>query len=240
MKIMKPITLGPFVSVTQREQFDCDSATSLGLMLEWAYPEEAFAIPLFCHSLPTRPNRLRFEQILFHHQDLPCETECQKHQVSFTPHGCFLPLNGLLLALYRQRAIERPIYALLNEFAAALPLNLDLGRHITSQKLLRAEAEATGFRLHKVITDSERVHAQIAWEAARRATRFHVATATFRRSSASGEMCGEWVQSGEAGVSRLLADELARLIPNSPDGLLTNLGFDLLQLGAESRGRLIT
>jgi hypothetical protein len=222
------ITLGPFFMPAHVAQPENSQIVSLNLVMEWSNSNQAMRIPLFRRLLPYAPNRLQLEHIVFRHCDLPCDMECQEYQAIETPEGSFLPLDGLLAALYVSCEISRPAFQALNDLASALPLDGTLTNTIATKGLLASEAEARGFRLNAVFQESEMIYAHIAWEPESRSTRFHVCLATFQPGHTLKLGAAKWMVQREIGVSKILAEELHRLVPGNPTDLLSEAGVHFL------------
>jgi hypothetical protein len=228
MNVASRVTLGPFFIADRAIEPSGDLMAPLNLTMEWATEIKATSIPLFRPRVAAAPDRIRFEQVLFRHQDLPYDLECQRHQAVHTPGGIFLPLDSLLAELYRVREITRPICQLLNDFTAVVPLWEPLTNSIATVGLLEAGAESHGFRLNAVFRDSGLIYAQIGWESKHCASRFHVRTAVFKLNRSGKLSRGKWIPNTASGVCKLLTDELQRLVPGPPSVLLSQTGHQLL------------
>jgi hypothetical protein len=224
----KKIAFGPFFASAHATQQVSGQIVPLNLAMEWSSPSEALRIPLFCQRLSYAQDRIRLEHIVFRGSDLPCDMECQEYQAIHTATGVFLPLEGLLVALYRSCEIYRSVFQILNEFAAIVPLHATVTSPLASTGLLATEAERRGFRLNALFQESGLTYAQIGWEPECRSTRFHVCLASFRPGPAGEWDAGNWMAHGDIGVSQLLADELHRLVPGAPVDLLSRAGRRLL------------
>jgi hypothetical protein len=155
--------------------------------------------------------------------------ECQEYQAIDTPEGTFLPLEALLVELYRTCEFHRPLFGLLNEFAAIVPLHGTVTNPITVTGLLATKAEARGFRLNALFHEPGITYAQIGWEPECRQIRLHVCLASFRPEPARRLHVGKWMAHGEIGVSQLLASELHRFVAGAPADILSEDGLRLLQ-----------
>jgi hypothetical protein len=91
-------------------------------------------IPLFRHRSGHAQDRIRLEHIAFHCSNLPSDMECQEYQAINTPEGIFLPLGALLAALYCSCEISRPVFQLLGEIAAVVPLHTARSRALSLQR----------------------------------------------------------------------------------------------------------
>jgi hypothetical protein len=101
----------------------CSEVVPLGFQVEWANARAAIRIPPFRHRSGHAQDRIRLEYIVFHRSNPPCDMECQEYQAIHTPEGIFLPLGALLAALYRSCEISRPVFQLLSEIVAVVPLH---------------------------------------------------------------------------------------------------------------------
>ena len=200
--------------------------------MEWSNSKQAISIPLFRQVVLHAPDRIRLEHIFFRRGDLPCDVECLDYQAIVTSEGTILPLDSLLLALYRNCVISRTIFQLLNELATVVPLSNSLTSPIPTKGLLATEAEARGFRLNAVFQELGLIYAQIAWEAECSPTRFHVCTAAFRSKPCQSLDEGKWIAQQDVGVSQVLSDELHRLVPGKPYNLFRKEGLRFLQTQA--------
>ena len=227
-----PITLGPFFTAGQPSPQVNAQISALRLAMEWSNSNHATSIPLFRSILPYAPDRTRLEHILFRTSDLPCDIECLLYQAIDTPEGTFIPLDALLLALYRNSLISRTIFQLLNELAAVVPLRNSVTSPISTKGLLSTEAEARGFRLNAAFEEAGLIYAQIGWEAECSPTRFHVCAAVFRSKPNLSLDEGKWIAQQDVGASQILSDELHRLVPGKPSNLLKKAGLQFLQTQA--------
>jgi len=228
METKPKITLGPFcITVTQMETTSAPMSP-LGLAIEWSNSGQAINIPLFRRVLPSGSERIRFEHILFRDADLPCDLDCLDYQAIDSPGGAFLALDALFATLYRSCVVSRPIYAVLSELSAVVPLRRTVTNPISLKGLLTAEAEARGFRLNSVFQASGLIYAQIGWEEQGGSTRFHVCTTAFRTKPNGRLDEGRWVARRDVGVSEVLSDELHRLVPETMD-LLSKAGIQFLR-----------
>jgi hypothetical protein len=205
-----------------------DEILPLNLAMEWANFREARQIHLFRHRPPHAPDRIRLDHVVFHERELPCEIECQDYKTVQTPKGAFLPLDGLLTAMYRSGDISRPVFETLDELAAVVPLQSRVSHPILSTGLLVPQAEARGFRLNALFQESGRVLAQFAWESGGRRVRFHACLASFQPDRTGRLDSGEWVAERETGLCQVLAHELHRLVPGNPHNLLSKAGLFLI------------
>ncbi len=222
------LTIGPFFTDSGLAQQMTGRIVPLNLNIEWANPLKATRIPLFRERFSYAPDRIRFENILFHRHDLPCDIECQEHRILDTVHGLFLPLDILLAQLYRNREISRPIFQLLDELAAVVPLTSPVTNPISTKGLLATEAEGAGFRLTMAFHEAGMVYAHIGWQPDCRTTRFHVGVVALQ-ARASGEMVpGGWIDQRDTGICQVLVKELQHLVPDSPATLLTERGMQVL------------
>jgi hypothetical protein len=228
MNTTSEVTIGPFFTPDYCTQVVGSRAVPLNLSMEWSSPDRAKRIPLFRNYSPFAPDRIRLEQIVFRHLDLPSDLECQEDQVVCEAGGTFLPLGALLLKLYRDRRISRSIFQVLNDLAAVVRLHNPVTNPITSLGLLVPKAEARGFRLNSVFHDSGVIHAQVGWQADGCLTRFHVGMAVFQATTHGESNPGKWVAPAEAGVCQILSDELLRLEFRTPFELFSAAGIQTL------------
>jgi|SRR5208282_3414930 len=223
------LTLGPFFTTARFTLPKSDLIVPLNLEMEWSTAKKATRIPLFRHLPPHAPESIRLEHIVFRRVDLPCDLECRENQTVTTPEVIYLPLDPLLGALYRRREISRPVFQLLNDLVAVVPLRSRVSNPITTRGLLAAEAEAKGFRLNAVFREDAAICAQIGWESGCRSLRFHACLASFKRSPNRALHPGIWRIAGEIGVAQILADQLHQLKPGNPLDLLSETGIQLLE-----------
>jgi hypothetical protein len=229
METKTRITLGPIFTAGQPAQTSNGQVSPLSLAIEWSNSNQATRLSLFRRLLPHAPDRMRLEHILVRCRDLPCDVECLDYQAVNTPEGDFLPLDALLLALYRSCAISRSIFQLLNELAAVVPLLSTVTNPLSTKGMLATAVEARGFRLNAVFRESGVILVQIGWEPECRSMRFHVCTATFQSKPGGKLDESTWIAQQDVGASQILSDELHRLAPGKPSELLSEEGFQFLQ-----------
>jgi hypothetical protein len=228
MESKPEISLGPFFIRDGSSQGSSCEVLPLKLAVEWANADQAVRIPLFRRLLKHAPDRIRLEHIVFRRRDLPCDMECQENQVSETFEGTFLPLDALLAARYGAGTISRPVFSVLNELAALVPLQETVTNRITQTGLLLAEADKRGFRLNAVFQEAGLFYAQIGWEPDCLPTRLHVCLASFRPGSAQNLQEVQWMLGHEVGISEVLSGELRRLVPGNAIDLFSQAGADFL------------
>jgi hypothetical protein len=195
----------------------------LQIALEWSSPNEAHHIPLFRLEAPTGT---KLKDILLRAADLPRDVNCTETHIVETSEEMFVPLDALLASLYRANESGRPIREILRELAAMVPLGSPVGRTTPSPGLLVPMAEQEGFQITKGVRQGDEILLSIGWRPRESASLFHVETCRFLMRQGKPAVA-EWVQpQGEAGISGPLADDLHRLFPGKPSGLLTGAGHD--------------
>lgn len=224
---MKPqLTFGPyftstpFVGEVAKQGFQ-----TLGLACEWASPNTTSKIDLLRYRPAHAPGQCRLEHLVFRADQLSCHLRCHSFQVVQRAATTYLPLEALLLQLYRTWNVPRHIFTVLGEVASLVPLHSSVSRPITKMGLLVAPAEAQGFRLNTVISHDGELFSEIAWQPNSQACRFHVCICRFEAGKLDS---GYWQKPGLLGVSQLLAQPLRQLIGGPPCGLFTAAGKQLL------------
>ena len=228
---MNRIILGPFFSTAPALALSCPDVVSLPLQLEWASADKANQIPVFINrrgrTHATGP--LRLEHLVFPRNLLPLDLECSSYQVLHTPISVFLPLEALLVELYRRFDVGRSILQVLTELASLVPLESPTRRPVSGEGLLVAAAESAGFRLNTVISDGIRLYPEICWQVPGHATRFHACLCVFEGDQKTGLGQGIWQPPGLIGVAPLLAYELHRVAPGAPRAVFSATGWAQLQ-----------
>ncbi|HEV2380858.1 MAG TPA: hypothetical protein VG206_13835 [Terriglobia bacterium] len=224
---MRPqLTFGPyFTSGHKVPELGKGTIQPLGLLCEWASPTTTSRIDLFRYQSSHAPTLCRLEHLLFPSEQLPFSLRCQSFQVVQSAGTTYLPLEALLLQLYRRCKVPQHIFAALAELASLVPLHSSVSRPITQTGLLVAPAEAQGFRLNTVLRHDGEIFAEIAWEPNAQACRFHVCICRFPDRKPD---TGTWQPSGLLGVSRLLAQALRQLVGGPPVAVFTPAGEQFL------------
>ena len=222
---MKPsIVLGPHLVRTPKPAMSPPDIAPLGFAIEWASPVGARRILLFRHSPAHAPNRLRLENLVVAANQLPFDVECPEYQRVGTRKKIFVPLESLLLSLYRTHDVARPVCDLLRELASCVQLHSTVTSPILTTGLLANAIEERGFRLNTLVPSSCQLIADIAWNPPGADHRFHVCLCAFGASQEDGE----WMKPGLIGVSQLLSDELRQIIQGPPAALFSPEGVRLL------------
>jgi hypothetical protein len=226
---MSKITLGPYFCAAYTPAFSNDEILPLGFRMEWASATRVVGIPLFRRHPGRRPGTLRLEHLLFARIDLPFELKCSSYQVVKTPTETFLPLEALLAALYDGNEVSRSILQVLAELVSTVAIHSRVTHAISLQGLLVTRAEASGFRLNTVIRDGDRLYAEIGWQPAGHANRFHTSICRFQLNRGGLSTEGVWLPAGVIGVASLLAREFHHLVPGPPKQAFSLSGASLLQ-----------
>lgn len=233
LSLMNGISLGPFIisnrSVAVAPQpGQRPDLFPLELELEWANAQRSCRLPLFRHRPDKNKEHLRLQQIVCPATQLPCDVRCQEYQV-VTSHGEeFVPLEAVLVSLYGQSRISRPIFAVLADLAALVPLHSSSSLSNAPKDpegLLQEKVEARGFRITNIISDEGCTFVDVGWVTG--STRFH--TCIFVFSAGNEKLAPEEPRpSPMIGVHHLLALEIQRL-GIRPEELLTDKGRQLLR-----------
>lgn len=224
---MKPqIVLGPYLLPGKTTETAKCGLVPLGITLEWATTSNAVCIPLYRYCPPHCTQRTRLEHIVLPVDRLAIPIECPHDHTVTSKQGAFVPLEAVLLGLYRNYQIERSVFAVLGELAALVRLHGTVSKPIPGSGFLNPKAEERGFRLNTVIRASSRLVGEIVWEPPTQNYRFHVCLCSFGTGGQPGK--GKWVKSSVVGVSLLLHDELRRICSDPPISPLASAGVLLL------------
>ena len=222
-------SIGPFFTRLQQETSDRGLVAPLGAQIEWASPETAAQIPVFQLRCTDGREQLTLERVVVESRQIPFEAECSRCDLIETSSGTFVPLESLLVGLYRRHSVCRSIFHVLTEFGALAPLEHP-GRPLSANLgLLIPEAEHQGFVLSTVVADERAVYAELGWRPSQQDYVFHTCICAFNRTSIATLGAGQWTPAGKVGVGQLLAQELRRGFPGPPSGLLTEAGLERLQ-----------
>jgi hypothetical protein len=223
------IILGPYFCVAHAPALSNDKILPLGFRMEWASATKVVGIPLFRRHPGRGPGTLRLEHLLFARRHLPFELECSSDQVVKTPTETLLPLEALLAALYDGNEVSRSILQVLAELVSKVAIHSRVSHGITMQGLLVPRAEAAGFRLNMVIRDGDRFYAEIGWQPAGHANRFHTSICRFQLNRGGLSTEGVWLPAGVIGVASLLAREFHHVVPGLPREAFSLSGISLLR-----------
>jgi hypothetical protein len=210
---MSKIILGPFFSPSYGCHHSFGEVTSLDFHIEWASATRSFNIPIFPHSPNQRPAALNLEHLLFAQKQLLFDLECSRYQVVETHLETFVPLEALLVALYRRDELNRPIFRILSELISLVHIESRVRRPITEQDLRAPMTEDAGFRLNTIIRDGTGTYADIAWQPEAQTTRFHTCICKFNFDGREVLDRGVWLPAPVIGVCTLLPRELHKLAP---------------------------
>jgi hypothetical protein len=221
---MKPqIIFGPyFTSAPLTGELGEQGLQLLGLVCEWAGPNTTSRIDLLRYH-PRASGQCRLEHLVFPADQSPCCLRCYPCQIVQSAGTTYLPLEALILQLYRTCNVRRPIFTVLADLASLVPLHSSVSRPVTDTGLLVAPAEAQGFRLNTVLCRDHELFTEIAWQPNSQSCRFHVCICRFESGNIDS---GCWKPPGLLGVSQLLADPLHQL--GRPATLFTPAGCQLL------------
>jgi hypothetical protein len=240
LTIMKtPLTIGPhFLSACGAAPGCNQVVVPLRVSVEWAHAQAAVGIPLFRHRPRYASDRLRLEHVIFRRTELPFDLACSQYQVVESPLGTYLPLESLLVGLYRKYEPARCIFSVLSELASLLPLHNSV--LLPDAGLLVPQAELREFRLNTLILERGCLYAEIGWRPANEIYLFHTSICAFRATRDGGIDAGHWKPPVLVGVAELLANKLRQLVPGAPETLFTSLGRSLLQDRAHQKRRAKT
>jgi hypothetical protein len=216
------ITIGPFFTLYQPAEALPAGIAGTGTSIEWSSPEAAVQIPLFRHR-PGRTTRFGIESVVLRSIDLPCDITCAAGHVIEVAGKSYVPLEGLLAALYRSEG-RRPIRDLLRELVTMVPLQASFQNLAPAGGLIPA-AEEKGYGLAKAARDGEDILIELGWQPAENASLLHVGNGAMHSHSPKKEA---WIESPIPGVSALLAAELHRLLPGPPSEILSDRGWQYL------------
>jgi hypothetical protein len=155
---------------------------------------------------------------------------CQEFQAVDTPEGSFVPLEALVVSLYQNGLVSRPICDVLAELSALVPLRSSVSNPPKdAEGLLLPRIEQEGFRITNVIADEDKLYVDIGWyPAPNKFTPYHTCICAFGHEG--GKLSeGEWIATRMIGVHQLLATELRGLATGDPGRALTEKGRRYLQ-----------
>ena len=140
-----------------------------------------------------------------------------------------MPLEALLVTIYQHGLVSRPIFDVLAELSALVPLRSSVSNPPTdAEGLLLPGIEQKGFRVANVIPEEDKVFVDIGWYPEPNSTPFHTCICAFAHTA--GKLSeGEWIPSPMIGVHQLLATELRGLATGDPSRALTEKGRRYLQ-----------
>lgn len=235
---MKPqIVLGPYLLPGKSVETTKYGVAPLGITLEWATTTESVRIPLYRYQPPHCTRHTRLEHIVLAANRLAIPIDCSCGHVVTTKHGVFVPLEALLLALYRTRQVQRPVFAVLEELSTLVQLHAAVSRPIYGSGFLNLRAEERGFRLNTVIRSSGSLVTEIVWEPPVSSYRYHVCLCLFAKGGRLDHV--KWSPLNLTGVSTLLRDELLRIINGRVSDLFSPEAASILRtfinLGSDAR-----
>lgn len=222
------INIGPFFCAAAGELAG-GTITSLNVCVEWAGAHSAERLPLF-QAHPNGTAKVRLHHIVVRADQIPCDVVCPEHQILEAPGGTYLPLEAVLVALYRKHAVLRNIREVLRELGEFVSLQNSIRDHVAKDGLLLPTLEKSGFRIVNVLREGDEVLAEIGWSPTGSSNIFHTANCMFKvQAGAVTEDC--WIKSvGETGVAGLLAQELHTAFPGQPRELITSSCLEYLAL----------
>jgi len=221
------IVLGPYLLPGKTTELAKGGLLPLGITLEWATATESLHIPLYRYRPLHCTRHTRLEHIVLAVDRLTIPLECPRDHAITTKHGVFVPLEALLLALYRTRQVQRPVFAVLEELSTLVQLHATVSRPIYGNGFLNLSAEERGFRLNTVIRSSGSLVTEIVWEPPVSSYRYHVCLCSFAKGERLDDV--NWSPLNLPGVSTLLRDELLRIINGPVSGLFSPEGASILR-----------
>jgi hypothetical protein len=221
-------SLGPYFTETPSKPTGNPKIIPLHVSIEWATPDHSQSTPLFQHS-PTGVSRPALHEIVFRAEELPCSVRCQEFQAVDAPAGAYVPLEALLVTIYQNGLVSRPIFDVLAELSALVPMRSSVSNPPRDPEgLLLPGIEKRGFRVANVVAGEDQVFVDIGWYPERNSTPFHTCVCAFAHTP--GKLSeGEWIPSPMIGVHQLLVTELRRIATSAPGKAITAKGRQYLQ-----------
>ncbi len=216
------LTIGPLLTPYEPPTGTLPAGiVALETSIEWASPSAAVQVPLFRHR---RGQTIRFgiEDLVVRSDDLPCDITCAAAHVTEAGGVSYVPIEGLLYALYRTEA-PRPICALLREMAEVVPLQSYYRNPGPAGGLIPA-GERNGFCLATVRRSEHELLIELGWRASETAI-LHTVNGVL---AFQGQDKGAWIESPIPGIAKLLSAEMHRLLPRLPGDLLSDRGRQYL------------
>jgi hypothetical protein len=221
---MRTTVFGPFFSTSHTDPFRAGCVSSTGIEIEWASPSSAWKLAV--HRNAGCSSAVRFQDLVVAPPGLPFPIECPKFQVLESADRILVPLESILVGLFNHHVVNRSIFQILTELSWLVPLHLPVTQQITTEGLLLPGLENQGFRLNAVLCDSDAAYAEIVWQVAGYASRFHAGICGFPRSL--GIDRGVWQVPKVQGVGQLLLAEMRKLADGRPGEVFSPSGRQLL------------
>src|SRR5688572_2373288 len=115
---MHTLSLGPFFSNGKSAEHEGDGMSRIGCHLEFATPEAAAVAPIYYrHDERSRPG---IWNLFVFAADIPYPVNYHPGFAQSTSRGLFLPLNEVLLFLYRTYSVRRLVSDLLTELRSKI------------------------------------------------------------------------------------------------------------------------
>ena len=158
------ISFGPFLTCYSGISITPPNIEITGYALEFSSTSQGVKIPIYRRK---DRNEGAFTDYVFHHQDLPFTIPYQTYYSLPTQAGLFVGLESLIVALYEDHQVARPLMDFLSEFRDCLPLvKTPLFPNAKPRCAFKPQLTELGFYLVELSSYSRRITATVAWYSA--------------------------------------------------------------------------
>jgi len=222
------ISFGPFLTRCSGKSPALPNVENTGYVLEFSSASQGARIPIYRRH---DGGECDFSDYLFREQDAPFSMPYRPYNSVRTETGLFVGLDSLIVALYRDRQVARPLVGFLSEFRDSLPLEktplLPIAKPRAAFKPALTEL---GFYLMDLFSYGRRVSASAGWYCPQdrknieTAPCFCAGALEFRPRPDGTLDAGKWLEPVPGHLISLLRDILRKASPGAPLNLLSEEG----------------
>lgn len=226
------ITFGPYLARVSEKRLLLPKVEDTGYVLEYARPEQGVRIPIYRR---TETSLGGFHDYLLHSRDTPFSFQYQPYYAVQSERGLFVSLENLIVALYKEGQVARPLTDFLSEFCDALPLPEDrLFSNRRPRAAFTGELTRMGYCVVDVWSYGRRLSAGVGWSRLAEgkdngsAGYIWVGYVIFHPRPDGTLSEGRWVEPRYAPLGGLLRGALDKACPGPPVRLLSEGGKRML------------
>jgi hypothetical protein len=222
------IAFGPFLTRGPGRSLARPNIESTGCLLEFSSASQGARIPIYRR----RDEGARdFSDYLFHERDAPFPMRYSPYNAVQTELGLFVGLESLIVALYQERQVARPLERFLSEFRDCLPLEKAAIFSDAKPKAgFKPGLTELGFYLLDMFSYGRRLTASVGWYCPQdranleHAPFFSAGALEFRPRPDGTLDAGKWLEPAPGHLISLLRDLMRKASPGAPLGLLSEEG----------------
>lgn len=226
------VSFGPFLTRCPGESPAPDKIEHTGFALEYSSAHQGVSIPLY---LRKDRAETEFNDYVFRVQDAPVRLKGRPFDSVQTQVGLFVRLEMLLVALYAESQVARPVHDFLSEFRASLPLNKSsLFPSHRPRIAFKPEATQLGFYLNDLFSYGRTISVSVAWycpqdrKNVEEAPYWSAGVLDFRPRPDGTLNPGKWIEPVPGHLIWLHNRILRKSFPGTPLDLLSDEGEEIV------------